>query len=159
DTRQVLTSTGLTGGGNLTADRTLAVVDDTTTQRVRTSRAGALAGVRRELNFVAGVGQIIDVVDNAAANRVDITVSLGGTGPANPTTFSVDGAVVGVRPELNLITGAGISLTGVDNTGTNRVDITVTSTVVGGVSSFHTRTGAVVPVAGDYTAAQVTNAV
>ena len=77
--RQILTGTGLTGGGDLSADRTLSVVDDTTNQRVRVSNNGTLVGTRREINFIPGTNISYTISDNAANNRVDITISSVGT--------------------------------------------------------------------------------
>src|SRR5215831_7064745 len=182
-------------------------IDDTSNQRVQAALAGVLQGTRRQLNFIAGAGQTLNVTDNPGANRVDITISASGTGPASPSIYAVNGAVIGTQTQLNLIAGTNITLTGVNNTGANRVDVTVVATggmsdptttkgdllvrgasvvgrlgvgtdgqvltadstqasgikwatpAAGGVSSFNTRTGAVVPAAGDYVAAQVTNAV
>jgi hypothetical protein len=156
-TRSINTSTGLTGGGDLSADRTLSVVPDTTVQRVQAALAGIVVGARPQFNFIAGAGQTINVVDNAAANRIDITINTSGSGPATPSIYSVNGAVIGTRAQLNLISGSNVTLAGVDNSGANRVDITITA--MGAVASVFGRSGAVVAVAGDYTAAQVTNAV
>jgi hypothetical protein len=156
-TRLINTSTGLTGGGDLSADRTLSVVPDTTVQRVQAALAGTVVGTRPQFNFIAGAGQTINVVDNAAANRIDITINTSGSGPATPSIYSVNGTVIGTRAQLNLISGSNVTLAGVDNSGANRVDITITAT--GAVASVFGRSGAVVAVAGDYTAAQVTNAV
>jgi hypothetical protein len=190
-TRQILTGPGLSGGGDLSQDRTISgvvfgasgishavgivpdpggtagatrylredaswaavvavVADDTSTQRVQAALAGALVAARHQFNFVAGPGTSLNVVDNPGSNRVDITLTLTGTGPATPSVYAVDGTVIGTQSELNLISGTGAALSGVNNTGAGRVDITVAAT--GGVSSVFTRTGAVVAVAGDYAA-------
>jgi hypothetical protein len=137
-TRQVIAGTGLTGGGALSADVTLSVVNDTTTQRVEAAQAGTLVAARKQLNFIAGAGQTLNVVDNAASNRVDITISSSGTGPATNSIYAVDGAVIGTRPELNLISGTNVTLSGADSSVNNRVDVTVTSTG-GGASPLTTK--------------------
>lgn len=46
--------------------------------------------------------------------------------------IAANGAIAGVRPELNLIAGANTSVTAADNAGSNRVDITLAAT--GGVA-------------------------
>jgi hypothetical protein len=74
-TRTVTAGTGLTGGGDLSADRTLSVVADTTNQRVAVYSAGLIAGTRPSLNLIAGSNIGLTVADNAASNRVDITVA------------------------------------------------------------------------------------
>jgi hypothetical protein len=137
-TRQVIAGTGLTGGGALSADVTLSVVNDTTTQRVEAAQAGTLVAARKQLNFIAGAGQTLNVADNAASNRVDITISSSGTGPATNSIYAVNGAVIGTRPELNLIAGTNVTLSGVDSSVNNRVDVTITSTG-GGASPLTTK--------------------
>lgn len=157
--RLINTDGTLATGGDLSADLTLGVVPDTTVQQVQVALAGVVQGTRPELNFVSTPGASFNVTDVPGSNRVDVSVSLTGTGAASPSIFSVNGTQIGTEPELNLIAGTGITLAGAVPTGLNRVDVTIQSTAVGGVSSFNTRTGAVMPANGDYTAAQVTNAV
>src|SRR6516162_1795885 len=106
----------------------VSIADDTSTQRVEVALAGTLEGTRKQLNFIAGSGQTINVADNSLNNRVDITLAASGTGPASPSIYAVDGTVIGTRPELNLIHGSNVTLSGLDNSGANRVDITVAST-------------------------------
>ena len=91
-TRLINSGTGLTGGGDLSADRTLSVVDDTSTQRHRISLAGTLVGTRREINLIQGANCILTVADNAGANRVDLTIAsaAGGGGMTDPTTTKGD---------------------------------------------------------------------
>ncbi|EDK72540.1 conserved hypothetical protein [candidate division TM7 genomosp. GTL1] len=45
-TRTITTGTGLSGGGDLSTDRTLTVTNDSTTQKVRVSKGGTLVGAR-----------------------------------------------------------------------------------------------------------------
>lgn len=78
--RRISTGTGMTGGGDLTANRTLSVVADTTVQRIEIARAGALVGSRRRLNLIPGPGVDIQVADIAASNRLDVTISTTGGG-------------------------------------------------------------------------------
>jgi hypothetical protein len=42
--------------------------------------------------------------------------------------FDTDGSLAGTRPELNFIQGSGVSLTATDNSGSNRVDLTIAAT-------------------------------
>src|SRR5262249_59484504 len=81
-----------------------------------------------QLNFIAGPGQTLNVADNAAANRIDITISAAAGGPAAPSIYAVNGAVVGTRAELNLIAGTDVVLSGADNSAAGRVDVTVAVT-------------------------------
>lgn len=260
--RQIIAGTGLSGGGDLSADRTLSVVPDTTLQRLGIQSGAAPVATRANLNFIQGANVTLTVADNAANNRVDVTVAaLSSTAPVasvfgrlgavvatagdysasqvtnavdsslsypNPTWISSlawakltgvptiltdptttrgdilvrsasalvrhgvgsDGQVLtadstqadGVRwaaaatggmtdPTTtlgDLIVRGSSGTTRLPVGGTNGQVLTVDSAqtlgvkwaaVVGGVSSVFTRTGAVVAQVGDYTAAQVTNAV
>jgi len=88
-TRTLTAGTGLTGGGDLSANRSFAVVDDTTTQKIRASQNGTFAANRREINFIAGSNISISVSDIAANNRMDVSISASGgvsPGPIDPTT-------------------------------------------------------------------------
>lgn len=72
-----------------------------------------------------------------------ITITGAGT-PANPVIISSTGdditirkntgADVGTRPRLNLIEGSNITLTVVDDAGSNEVDITIASSGGGGAA-------------------------
>jgi hypothetical protein len=80
----------------------------------------------------------------------------GAVGPAGPTSsYYANGTLIGTESSLNLVGGSGIAITGVDSAG--RVSLTVAATSA--VSSVFGRSGAVVAASGDYTAAEVTNAV
>ena len=53
------------------------------------------------------------------------------------------GSTVGTRTTLNLIEGSNVTLTVADNSGSDRVDVTVAASSSGGVTTFNTRSGAV----------------
>jgi hypothetical protein len=84
NTRSIATGAGLTGGGNLSADRTLSVVDDSTTQRIRASLGGSLVGTRREINFIQGANTTLTVADDSGNNRVNVTIAATGGGGGTP---------------------------------------------------------------------------
>jgi len=79
-TRQIIAGTGLTGGGDLSANRTLTVAANTTTQKVEIALAGTLIGTRKRLNFSAGT-----IVDDAGNDQVNITVAGAGGGSTDFT--------------------------------------------------------------------------
>src|SRR5215831_16492521 len=54
NTRQILTGSGLSGGGNLSGDRTLSVVPDSTNQQVQVLVGATLVGTRHAINFING---------------------------------------------------------------------------------------------------------
>lgn len=76
--------TGLTGGGDLSANRSFSVTNDSTTQKIRFSQAGTLIGTRQELNLIEGSNVTLTTADNSGNNRVDVTVAA--ATPASPTT-------------------------------------------------------------------------
>lgn len=69
------------------------------------------------------------------------------------TIIENNGTVIGTRRALNFIPGTGISLSIADDAANEEVDITITSTVTGGVTTFNTRSGAVTLTSGDVTGA------
>lgn len=92
--RQILAGAGLSGGGDLSADRTLSWNGLTVRKN-----SGANIGTRRRLNFIEGSGISLSVSDDAVDDEVDITV-----------TSTVSGGVT----SLNGLTGA-LTLQGTQN--------------------------------------------
>ncbi len=90
--RQFIAGTGLSGGGDMLADRTFNVVDNTTTQKVRVSSGGTLIGTHREVNFISGANVTISVTDNPGSDRTDVSIAStgGGGGMVDPTTSKGD---------------------------------------------------------------------
>jgi hypothetical protein len=82
-TRQILSGTGLSGGGDLTADRTLSVVSDTTTQKVEVATDGTLQSTRKRINFISGAGVTLTAADDSANNKVDVTIDAATGSPAS----------------------------------------------------------------------------
>lgn len=95
-TRQVIAGSGLSGGGDLSADRTFAVVDDTSIQKLRVSQAGTLTGTRREVNFINGTNVTLTLADDGPNNRVNVTIAAagGGGGGAVDSVFGRTGVVI-----------------------------------------------------------------
>jgi uncharacterized protein YvpB len=119
-TRLISTGTGLSGGGDLSADRTLAVTDDTTTQRVRVSKGGTLQGTRQEINLIQGTNITLTTADNAGSNRVDVTIAAAsGTGEAN-TASNVGAGGTGLYKQKS---GVDLQFKNI-NAGSNKVTIT-----------------------------------
>jgi hypothetical protein len=129
-TRKVSAGAGMSGGGTLAADITLnanvisvfgrtgAVVltqadmsavglpADSSTQRVRVSAAGVLAGTRQELNFIQGANVGLAITDNPGANRVDITISAAGGAGGGQTPWITD--IDAASHKLNSVGALGI---------------------------------------------------
>jgi hypothetical protein len=112
-TRTITTGTGLTGGGDLSTDRTLSVSNDTTTQRVRISSGGTLIATRQEVNFIQGANTTLTVADDSANNRVNVTVAASGGTSTSLTSVSAAmlGCVIETVPLYTCTVIGGISLT------------------------------------------------
>lgn len=129
------------------------VVDDSSIQRVEVAKDSVLVGTRKHLNFITGSNTNLDIQDDYANNKVDITISvpdasdsvkgviqlaghLSGTADS-PTVVDDtsnqrievqnDGVSVGTRRTINFIPGNNISYTISDDNTNNRVNITISS--------------------------------
>jgi hypothetical protein len=107
NTRLISTGTGLSGGGNLSTDRTFAVVPDTTVQKVQVYNNAGLLATRRAINFVAGANVSIDISDDNTNNwaTVQIASTGGGGGMVDPTTSLGDLIVRGASAPQRLAVG------------------------------------------------------
>lgn len=82
----------ISGGGNLTVDRTLHVVDNTNVQKHEVAKAGTLVGTRKRINFIDGANTTVTVADNGGSDRVDVTIASAATPSgtvASETSFGV----------------------------------------------------------------------
>jgi hypothetical protein len=86
--RTITAGTGLTGGGDLSANRTLSVTSDSTTQKIEVASAGTLQGTRKQINFIAGTNATLSVADNSGSNRVDVTINASAQTPTDATASS-----------------------------------------------------------------------
>lgn len=104
ETRSIATGTGLSGGGDLSSDRTLTWngVD------VRKNSAGSVF-TRRRLNLIEGTNVTLTVTDDAGDGEVDVTVAVPGVAPSTATfvTMSTDATLPNERV---LTAGTGISI-------------------------------------------------
>jgi|JI10StandDraft_1071094.scaffolds.fasta_scaffold103279_5 hypothetical protein len=92
-TRTISTVSPITGGGDLTTNRTISFDQSVALDnnaRVETSKNGTSVGVRREINFIEGTNVTLNVSDNAGSERVDVTInsSGGGSGLTHPQVVS-----------------------------------------------------------------------
>lgn len=110
---------------------------------------GIALPARQIVNFV---GQGITATDDPANARTNVSVPGTITTTANAGTNGTS-----TRPALNFLGSGGITMTVMDNSSANRSDVIVQ--MGQNVTSFNGRSGGVLPQNGDYTAAQVTNAV
>lgn len=81
---KLLASTGITiastGVDTGTGDVTVSVTANTTVQKGEVSKAGTLVGTRKRINFIDGTNVTITVADDAANDRVNITIAATGSG-------------------------------------------------------------------------------
>jgi len=84
-TRLISTGYGLTGGGSLAADRTIAVLDNSSVQKIRVLQTTTLKGTRQSVNFVAGANVTLTIADNAGNDWVDVTIASTGGGGGGAT--------------------------------------------------------------------------
>lgn len=73
-TRQINTDATMTGGGDLSANRTLSVVSNTSTQKVEIYKSSVAVGTRKRVNFIPGSNITLTMADNAGADRVDVQI-------------------------------------------------------------------------------------
>jgi hypothetical protein len=126
NTRTINTSTGLSGGGNLSADLTLSVTANSTQQLVGVQNNGVAVATRQIINFVPGTGVTLTGADDSANGRANLTVAItspvtvsnGGTGSTSITANNVvlgngTGAVQVVAPGTsgNVLTSNGTTWT------------------------------------------------
>jgi len=101
---------------------------------VKPNGGGTLAA-RMTINTVGvGVGKTPTTYPLEVAGDIDITGTyrINGVPAGGSANYWANGALVGTRPTLNLVQGSGTIISGTDNAGANRVDITITATGAGG---------------------------
>ena len=110
----------------------LVIVDNTTDPTLSTTKKITYANLVEDLQdmidlfIVEGTGIVATYSD--VGNT--ITLSVSGDTTVQKSIYSSGGTSIGSRQQLNFIPGAGVTLTGADNPGSNRVDLTVNTTTV-----------------------------
>ena len=159
--RAIIAGSGLSGGGNLAADVALSVIPGDPTQQIQFIQGGSAVATRHAINFISGANVNVAVTDpGSASGRVDVTISStgGGSGMVDPTTTKGDVIVRGSSITSRLAVGADGQVLTADST--QSLGVKWGAAAGGGaVASVFGRTGPVVAATGDYSAAQVTNAV
>lgn len=67
---------------------------------LQVAAAGTIAGVRPEINLIAGSGMTVSAVDNPGAARVDVTLASSGGGGGTPATTVQPGTSYAVAPAV-----------------------------------------------------------
>ena len=103
------------------------VVDNTTNPSLSVTKKISYASLKEDLqdmiNVLTSGGTGIDASYNDAGNV--LTLSVVDDTTTQRTIISSGGTTIGTRQKLNFIKGSGISFVGTDNSGGNRVDLTV----------------------------------
>lgn len=119
-------------------DDIFVIVDNTSDPSLSVTKRISYANLKESLQdmidvlFVAGSG--ISLTYDDAGNAVTITVNADST--VQKSIYSNSGTTVGSRQQLNLVPGAGVTISGVDNSGANRVDLTVNTTTVSNAANL-----------------------
>lgn len=113
-------------------DDIFVIVDNTSDPTLSVTKRISYANLKESLQdmidvlFSAGNG--IDLTYDDAGNTVTITVLADTT--VQKSIYSNSGTTVGTRQQLNVVPGAGVTISGVDNPAANRVDLTLNTTNV-----------------------------
>jgi len=89
NTVNILTGTGLTGGGALTGNVTLSVTANSTNQKVTVQNNATVVGSEPAINFIAGTNVTISVADDSVGARSNVTISATGGGGGGGTVTSI----------------------------------------------------------------------
>ena len=110
-TRVISAGYGLTGGGDLTADRSFVVVDEASIQKVRVSLGGELRGTQPQLDFIAGSNVTMSVNQDTGGKKVTVQIAStgggSGGGMTDPTALRGDMIVRGPTDISALPIGTG----------------------------------------------------
>ena len=68
---------------------------------------------------------------NVTVTQTGQTITIASSAPASSANYWVNGTLVAAQPTVNFLNGANVTITGVNNTGANRVDITIASSGAG----------------------------
>lgn len=145
--RNINTTSPITGGGDLSTDRTIAFDQAVALGNVaRTTirkNTGADVGSRRRLNLIEGSNVTLTIADDAGDEEVDITIAAAsGSGTATALTVNVTSVAnefvytvvdAGVSPTSKIMLSSGVYL-GTDTNAPDEVDSYVSSV---GTGSFN----------------------
>ena len=119
-------------------DDIFVIVDNTTNPSLSVTKKISYANLKESLqdmiDLMVSGGTGIDATYDDAGNT--LTVSVVADSTTQKGIVSNNGTTVGTRQELNLIPGASIALSGVDNPTDNRVDLTIKNTGVSTATSL-----------------------
>jgi len=112
NTRNINTGTGLTGGGNLSADLTLSVTANSTQQLVGVQNNGVAVATRQIINFVPGNNVTLTAADDSGAGRANVTISAsGGLALTNDNSTNATRYITLTANSSGTITAANVATT------------------------------------------------
>jgi hypothetical protein len=119
-------------------DDVFVIVDNTTNPSLSVAKKISYADLKESLqdmlNLVVSGGTGISASYDDANNR--LTVSVVADTTVQKSIIATGGTDVGTRQKLNVIPGASITVSGVDNPSDNRVDLTIKTTAVSTATSL-----------------------
>ncbi len=113
-------------------DDIFVIVDNTSDPTLAVTKRISYANLKESLQdildvfFEQGVG--VNLTYDDPGNK--ITISVVNDTTTQKSIYSNSGTTVGTRQQLNVVPGAGVTISGVDNNAANRVDLTVNTTNV-----------------------------
>ena len=132
----LVTGTSATPGYTASGDISATYTTSTTQAGFWTANLtpnSAITPANTYYQVIEGSGAVSNIVVPASGGPYTLAQLLV-TPPPTPGAVGITGlqiatagTVEGVRPEVNLIAGAGVAITAADNPGSNRVDVTVTA--------------------------------
>jgi len=108
-------------------DDVFVIVDNTTNPSLSVTKQISYANLKESLQdmidlLVSGDTSVSAVYDDASNT---LTLSVVADTTVQKSIVSSGGTNIGSRQELNFIAGSGITISGIDNAGSNRIDLTV----------------------------------
>jgi hypothetical protein len=100
NTVYVLAGSGLSGGGALTGNVTLAVTANSVNQKVTVQNNGVLVGSEPAINFIPGANITITTADSPGTGQANVTVGVSGLGTMafqNSSNVSITGGTINVQ--------------------------------------------------------------
>ncbi len=105
-TRLINTTLPITGGGDLSADRTLAFDGSTlldNNARVKVDKNGVGVETRRELNFIEGTNVTLTITDDLPNEKIDITIDAAGGAGTTISNFTITVPYVSLGYTANIV--------------------------------------------------------
>ena len=106
NTTTITAGTGLTGGGNLSANVSLAVSANSTQQLVGVQNNGVAVGTRQIVNFIPGSNVTITTADDSGNGRANVTIAvspgtLGTMASQNANSVVITGGTINTVTETS----------------------------------------------------------